>query len=135
MDSHQRIETLYALSLAITPEETLEATAVTALDAYLDHLDCSVGAVFERHDTDEYRLVDPDAAVGTDDPLYDAAERRLAAWAATDEEHRASLPITGTVDDDGYYWLFDLPEFGVLLLARRGEPLDDAMLTGVTPLN
>ena len=135
MDSHQRIETLYALSLAISPEETLEATAATALEAYLDHLDCSVGAVFERHDTGEYQLVGPDAAVGTDDPLYGAAEERLTTWAATDQEHRASLPITGTVDDDGYYWLFDLPAFGVLLLARRGNPLDDPMLTGLEPLN
>ena len=135
MDSHQRIETLYALSLAITPEETLEATAATALDAYLDRLDCSVGAVFERRDTGEYRLVGPDAAVGADDPLYEAAEDRLMTRAVTDEEHQTSLPVTAAVDDDSHYWLFKLPDFGMLLLGRRGEPFDDAMLTGLKPLN
>ena len=119
MDSHQRIETLYALSLAITPEDTLEATAVTALDAYLDHLDCSVGAVFERHDTGECQLAGPDAAVGTDDPLHEAAADRVAAWVAPHDEERALLPITRTRHDDGYYWLLDLPEFCVLMLALR----------------
>lgn len=135
MDSHQRIETLYALSLAITPEETLESTAATALVAYLEHLDCSVGAVFERHGTGEYRVVGPESAVGADDPLYGAAEDRLTTWAATDKAERESLPVIGTVDDDGHYWLFELPDFGVLLIGRRGAAFDDAMVHGLEPLN
>ena len=134
MDTNERIDTLYALSLAITPEETLEATASTALTAYLEELSCSVGAVFERDETGEYQVVG-DAVVGTDDPLYAAAERRLRRGAADDELSRESLPIAGTVDDDGYYYLFELPEFGVLLLGRRGSPLDTSVQNGLESLN
>ena len=56
MDTNERIDTLYELSLAITPEETLEATATTALTAYLEELSCSVGAVFARGETGAYRV-------------------------------------------------------------------------------
>ena len=135
MDSHERIETLYALSLAISPEETLEATAATALAAYRDHLDCSVGAVFEQTRTEEYRVGEPTAAIGTEEALYAVAKDRLLTWVATDEDDRASFPLTGAVDGDGYYWLFELPGFGVLLVGRRGSAFDDAVVNGIEPLN
>ena len=134
MEPTERIETLYELSLAITPAETLEATATTALSAYLDELSCSVGAVFERNEAGAYQRL-AGAAVGTDDPLYAAAERRLRRWATDDDASREPLPIAGTVDDDGHYYLFELPDFGVLLLGRRGEPLDESVRNGLTPLN
>ncbi|ERH07763.1 MAG: signal transduction histidine kinase [Halonotius sp. J07HN4] len=134
MDTNERIDTLYELSLAITPEETLEATATTALTAYLEELSCSVGAVFARGEAGAYRVVG-EAAVGTEDPVYAAGERRLRQWAASDEPSRKPLPITGTAADNGSYYLFELPEFGVLLLGHRGSPLDEAVQNGLEPLN
>ena len=134
MDTNERIDTLYELSLAITPEETLEATATTALTAYLEALSCSVGAVFARGQAGAYRVVG-EAAVGTEDPVYAAGERRLRRWAANDEPSREPLPVTGTAADNGSYYLFELPEFGVLLLGRRGSPLDEAVQNGLEPLN
>jgi len=134
MEPNERIDTLYTLSLAITPEETLEATATSALSAYLEELSCSVGAVFEHQEAGEYRVVG-DAVVGTNDPLYAAAEGRLRRWAASDDPSRESLPIAGDDGDDGHYYLFELPEFGVLLLARRGSPLDVEVRNGLAPLN
>ena len=133
MEPNERIDTLYTLSLAITPEETLEATAKTALTAYLAELSCSVGAVYERREAGEYRVVG-DAAVGSDEPLYAAAERRLRRWAA-DDAGRDPLPIAGRADDDGYYYLFELPDFGVLVLGRRGSPLAESVRNGLAPLN
>ena len=135
MEPTERIETLYELSLAISPAATLEATAATALSAYLEALSCSVGAVYERTDAGAYRRLGGDAAVGTDDPLYAAAERRLRGWATDDDTSRKSLPIAGSVDDDGHYYLFELPDFGVLLLGRRGEPLAASVRNGLAPLN
>ena len=135
MRNHQRIETLYTLSLAITPEETLAATAGTALSAYLEHLSCSVGAVFERCGPGAFRIVDPTAAIGADEPLFVAAKRRLTAWAATDRSRRDPLPLSGTADDTGHYCLFELPDFGVLLLGRRGSPFDEAIRNAIAPLN
>ena len=132
MDPTERIETLYELSLAITPAETLDATAATALSAYLEELSCSVGAVFSQDDRGAYQRLGG-AAVGATDPLYAAAEDRLQRWAADDEDR--TLPIAGTADDDGHYYLFELPGFGVLVLGRRGEPLDASVRNGLAPLN
>ena len=133
MEPNERIDTLYTLSLAITPEETLEATATTALTAYLAELSCSVGAVYERRAAGDYRVVG-DAAVGSDEPLYTAAERRLRRSAA-DDAGRDPLPIAGRADGDGYYYLFELPDFGVLVLGRRGSPLAESVRNGLVPLN
>lgn len=46
----QRIQTLYEISLAIRSRETLNETADSALAAYLQKLNCSVGAVFRITD-------------------------------------------------------------------------------------
>ena len=44
-DRQQQIQILYEISLAIEPRETLIETATTALSAYLQKLNCSVGCV------------------------------------------------------------------------------------------
>jgi len=49
----QRIQTLYEISLSINSRESLEATADRALTAYLQKLNCSVGAVFRVDNTND----------------------------------------------------------------------------------
>ena len=53
MTSRQRrVQTLYEISLAIGQEATLERTADEALSAYMQKLNCSVGAVFRTVSTE-----------------------------------------------------------------------------------
>ena len=53
-DRRQRIQVLHEISLAITPGETLTATVDTALRAYLQKLNCTVGGVFSRQADGSY---------------------------------------------------------------------------------
>jgi PAS domain S-box-containing protein len=84
----QRIQTLYEISLAIEPRETLENTADRALSAYLQKLNCSVGAVFRVVGTADgiglsLTASIPSSAGRTD--LFQRASSRLENLARTSE--------------------------------------------------
>ena len=136
-DRRQRIQLLHEISLAITPGETLAATAETALEAYLQKLNCTVGGVFRRREDGGYEQIIARPAVAVDDPVYDAARTRLAERAGGDGDNDApeSFPIVGEDGDDGHYYLFALAEFGVLVLGRHGEPFSAAIIDDLGPLN
>jgi len=85
MTSRQRrVQTLYELSLAIETKDTVRETTDQALAAYLQKLNCSVGAVF-RHPA---AATEPGAALVTSIPanpkrneLFRSARERLATLA------------------------------------------------------
>jgi PAS domain S-box-containing protein len=83
MTSRQRrIQTLYEISLAIETRDTIEETADQALVAYLQKLNCSVGAVFEATSTaghEEPALVASIPANPDRNELFRAARKRLTA--------------------------------------------------------
>lgn len=163
-----RTQILHEISLAISPAATLEATAETALQAYLQKLNCTVGGVFSRRDDGGYDRVVSQPAAAVDDPVYLAASDRLTERATTgneggeggedsengeddeDDKHRKdsendedsedskdteSFPIVGEVGDDGHYYLFDLCEFGVLLLGTHGTAFSPDIIDALGPLN
>jgi len=128
-----QIEALYELSLAISPCDTLEATASQALDAYLDALDCDAGAILERvegeAETTRYRTV-----VTVPDRPEQRNSLRTALGrlpADGDEQFRASLPVVGTTSE-GAFALLELPGFGVLVLCGT---LDAELRSALGPLN
>jgi PAS domain S-box-containing protein len=131
-------ESLYEISLAITTEETLEATAARALSAYLAELDCAAGAVMERRTAADgrhtYEPVYSTPNRPADDDALEAALGRLPDGEDGDG-FPASLPVSGTAENGRYYHLMALPEFGVLALVRPGEPFDEGGLDSLAPLN
>ena len=133
-DRRQRIQLLHEISLAISPGETLEATAETALEAYLQKLNCTVGGVFSRREDSGYEQVVTRPAAAVDDPVYAAARTRLAERASGDDAGE-SFPIVGEGGDDGHYYLFELAEFGALVLGTHGEPFSEAIIDELGPLN
>ena len=146
-DHPHRTQILHEISLAISPAETLESTAETALQAYLQKLNCTVGGVFSRREDGGYDRVIARPAAAVDDPVYLAARDRLIERAAgdtkddesdTDSEadtNAESFPIVGEVGEGGHYYLFELCEFGVLLLGTRGSGLPAAVIDALGPLN
>ncbi len=133
--SGTRIQVLYEIALSIRPAATLEETVRSAVSTYLQKLNCSAGAVFERHGS-------PDGTLEYDLVATLPAQSRLAAAV-----HRArdrfpgtaadldTLPIVEESDDDTHRYIMDLPEFGMLVLVRRGPPLDDGILHSLPELN
>jgi len=135
-NQHEHIRVLYELALATGPAETMQETAEQAISAYLRRLNCSLGAIFtETADTDGHEVVAVDPPNSETDSLYTAGRNRLSSWASNPPEDRPSLPLTGEPEPDTHYYLFELPEFGVLLLGQYGSGLSPDIVDALDPLN
>lgn len=133
-----RIHVLYELSLAIGPKETLAKTVNEALTGYLQKLNCSVGVVLERVERPERVTYEIVATVPGDpfsDPTSRAAFECLPDSDQSDDCFRESLPVVGQATDGSHYYVMDLPGFGVLVLGKHGDQLEDATVSALKPLN
>ena len=133
-DRQQQIQILYEISLSIEPRETLVETATEALSVYLQKLNCSVGGVYQATD-DGYDLLARRPASGERDELFVAGAQRLHQCADGNHSGENQFPISGSVAQTGEYYLFELPGFGMLLLAQRGDGLDQSIISSLAPLN
>lgn len=119
----------YEIALAIGPGETLDATAETALAAFLDNLDYSFGAVFRltEAESEAHELV---TALPADAPIDDlrATVSAVSIQGASEGEpdsrpRRTRTPAGKPVS------VFDLDSFGALVLGPAPESLDDGLAT------
>lgn len=135
--NQERIQVLYEISLAIGRGETLAETADRAISAYLQKLNCSVGAVFEQVSTPEgtqYRVVETLPSNPRNDDVYQAGRSHLEELVQT-EQPAGTMPVVGRTDDGSHYCLMELPKFGALLLGKHGGDLDEETITALAPLN
>ncbi|PSP30856.1 hypothetical protein BRC64_11535 [Halobacteriales archaeon QH_10_67_22] len=137
--AEHRIQVLYEISLSVGPGEGLRETARNALSTYLQKLNCAEGAVVERRSTGDdevqYRTVSmiPSQAAVSDG--FRAALARLPSEADDDASFRESMPLEGHPVESAWYYVMDLPGFGVLLLLTRGRRLDSETVAALGPLN
>jgi len=87
----QQIETLYEISVSIEPRETLKQTVVQALHAYIDQLDCDVGAVFRTVPVDDGVEVSTVCSVP---PTFESSDLLCTARDRLDELFRSELGST-----------------------------------------
>jgi PAS domain S-box-containing protein len=132
--SGTKIQVLYEIALSIRPGATLAETVRSAVSTYLGKLNCSAGAVFERHESPdghlEYDLV---ATLPSQSTLADAVHGAREQFPETAGD-LDTLPVVDESDGTHRY-IMDLPEFGVLVLVRRGSPLDEDILLSLPELN
>ncbi len=129
------IQVLYEIALSIGPEADLESTVQSAVSRYLQKLNCSAAAVFETGTSPDggptYDLV---ATL----PVQSALTDRILAARERFPDRRpseADLPIVEELDPDTHCYVMELPEFGVLVLLKRGAPLDTEVLLSLQELN
>ena len=137
-ERQQRIQALYEISLSIGPKEGLEATADHALSGYLQKLNCSVGAILQRTtgpDSVDYDITATIPAAPHGNETLVTAIDRLPETAADHQSFVEELPITGKIDTGSHYYLMTLPEFGVLVLGKRGGRIDEITRSALKPLN
>jgi len=127
-ERQQRVQALYEIALSIGGKETLTDTADAALAGYLRKLNCSVGGIF-RATADSYEPTATIPADPTNNDLLSTAIDRLTE-VSTDE-----LPLHAEPTDGTHYYLFSLPEFGVLVIGKQGGEIDTATRSALTPLN
>ena len=135
----EQIQVFYEIALSIGRGETVAAVARTALSSYLRRLNCSTGGVFERREEPDggatYDLVAGIPRQPTFNEAFEAAADHVAGGAEPESAwHDETLPIAGT-HDGSHYYLFDLPDFGALVVVKNGAPFSEGTLAALTPLH
>lgn len=133
----ERVQVLYEISLSIGRGDSLKQIARESLSAYLRKLNCTAGAILEA----------------TGDQLGENTYREIATIpesVSVNEPYRVALdyldgrdepvasdefPLVLEVDGDAHAHLLELPGFGVLLLNKRGRPIDDQITAALGTLN
>jgi PAS domain S-box-containing protein len=132
--SQRRIQVLYEMSLAISPGTDVRGTVESAVSTYLQKLNCSAAAVFEPVGAPEggrevlTTLPDQYAFSGAIEGTRDLLPDEARAVAAT-------LPVVDEIESGVHRYVMSLPEFGVLLLLKRGSPLPEDIVMSLPDLN
>jgi Bacteriophytochrome (light-regulated signal transduction histidine kinase) len=136
--SPERAQRLYDIAVSIGRGETLSEATQAALSAYLRQLECAAGGIFRRDSEPAvpvYQLVESVSMDPTATEVVEAATGDLTHDGAADETaFRERLPITAT-HGPAHYHVFDLPEFGVLVIVSDDGPLHAEMIAALEPLN
>ncbi|MFB6232688.1 MAG: sensor histidine kinase [Haloarculaceae archaeon] len=134
--SETQIQVLYEIALAIRPEADLESTVESAVSTYLQKLNCSAAAVFETGSGPDGDLThDLVTALPEQSSLTDSLGSVRERLPDDEDRLHADLPLVEELDTDTHRYVMELPEFGVLVLYRRGDPLEEAILLSLGELN
>ena len=130
MNSRQeRVQVLYEISLAVGRGDDLQETAREGLSAYLRKLSCAAGAVLVGDD-DGY---EPVASVPAR-PTLNEGYRAAVDWLRS-HDGTPPLPELLSVAESTCVYLMELPEFGVLVLVKRGDRIGEDTVGALGALN
>ncbi|RLM53317.1 PAS domain S-box protein [Halobellus sp. Atlit-31R] len=134
--SQEQILVLYEMSLSISPQSNVEQTLEAAVSTYLQKLNCSAAAVLTpvgSPDDEDGRSIAASlpGRHQTEEAVEDVCEQ------LPDAEHRVEsmLPLVDEVEPGLHRYVLSLPDFGVLLLLKRGTPLRDDIVLSLPDLN
>lgn len=134
--SESTFQVLYEIALAIEPAATVEETARSAVSTYLQKLNCSGAGVFAVEESSDGRLHYDLVATLPEQSSYterivDATDSFPETGAAFD----SAFPRVDEVASNTHRYTMELPDFGVLLLFRRGPAFDEQLVLSLQELN
>ncbi len=131
---------LYEIAMSIGNSLDLVSMLRWGLSTYIKKLGCSAGIVAEMREEPEgsFRFT-PVYSLPRNAGFINACQSafRQIPEDPTEAEYmafRAELPIRGREEGD-FFYLMDLPGFGLLLLVKTGEPLEESIINAVDRLN
>jgi len=135
------IQIYYEIAMSIGNSPDLRLMLRESLSTYLRKLDCSAGVVigFQEHPDDHYScqaLFSIPRNVDNNSP-YQAALNEIPQ--SFHKSHlpafRESLPIIGSNEKKKFYYIMDLPDFGLLVLVKGSKPFEQSVIKSLKPLN
>lgn len=136
MTSQVQLQVFYEIVIDIGLEPDLQTTARKGLSSYLHRLGCMAGAIIR---TDADGGLAPVICLPRNLPANQTylAEMEKINSVISDggmTGFLTTLPIMGYSGDTNFY-IMELKGFGLILLLKRGEPFDRAVLHGISRLN
>lgn len=135
----QHMQILLELSLAVDRSQGFEKSTRRSLSVLLRKLNCAAGQILRYHPANDgpgrLESVQRLPMRATDD-LFGAVCAHIPQ-APTPERWRrflTELPLQIELDDNEHQYALHLPEFGVLLLQTRRQPIDKSVLVMLPPV-
>jgi two-component system, sensor histidine kinase and response regulator len=140
MQNQEYIHILYEISLSIGSQQNLKKASHSVLRTYLRKLNCFGGVVYHSHYIQQGRYqIEPSAAIPANiektaslQPIFRQLPNELK-----EEDYRLfhnNLPLSA-YEQGVYYYFMNLPEFGFILLLKRGESLPLYIFRAMETLN
>ncbi|MBN2236745.1 MAG: PAS domain S-box protein [Bacteroidales bacterium] len=139
ISAYEQIQVLYEISLSIGEGNTLKTIARNALSAYLRKLNCSTGAILQKikvtGESEYYKTIVSIPLRIDKNALFQEAVREIPMCKEDSISKNIELARFKQVDDENYFYIFDLPEFGVIVLTKTGNSLPSGSIPLLEPLN
>ncbi len=129
MHNNSTFLALYEISMSIGNSLDLDRMLKEAVTVMLSRLNCSSAAIYQKKGTG-YRLLYAKPKVVIKNEIYSGLSLHLEASFA--KEGRRMLMEEY---NDRYYYLFELKNFGYLILTRSSSPFDEFILNSLSKIN
>ncbi|HAG17354.1 MAG TPA: hypothetical protein DCG69_12675 [Bacteroidales bacterium] len=139
ISAYEQIQILYEILLSIGEGNTLKTIARNALSAYLRKLNCSTGAVLQRKkgsgEIEYYKTIISIPLRIDRNSIFQQAIQNIPQNEEEGVIKKISLPIIKQFEENNYSYIFDLPDFGLLVLTKMGDNLISGILPLLEPIN
>jgi len=136
----QHLEILYELTMSIGDSLDMRRMLKSSLSAFLKRLNCIAGGVYHVI-VDEDGIQELEASHTIPRRTDRNATYQEGMMLATNMLAESTLincaekmPIVRQSESGSYYHLFELPNFGVLLLVKKKKPIDPLLVKSLQPL-
>ncbi len=139
-DQPQTIQILYEIAVAIGTSLNLPQMLKTSLSAMLEKLNCDAGGVMAltRISNDHFAF-EPVCSIHPsqlESAAYQSARGQLPPTLTQPNwlDYGQQLPCTGQSGPQDFYYILHLPDYGVLILTKKGDGLAPDLLERLKPL-
>ncbi|HIP72756.1 MAG TPA: GAF domain-containing protein [Anaerolineae bacterium] len=140
-DEIQALQISYEIAMSIGVSLDLTQMLRVSLRTFLKKLNCVSGGVLQLVEGSDGRYRFQKSYAIPRQPerneTYQAATAVIpdSLDAEQLQQFQAQLPIIAAAENGNYYHIFNLPEFGLLLLVKNKRPLDPDWVLSLKPLN
>lgn len=136
-----QMQIIYEITSKIGGSLDLVPMLRESLSAYLQKLNCFAGMAFQAvtnaSGLTTFLPVVMIPSKARPSAALEASLRHIPSSMEPDalEAYYAKLPLLDCVEGDKHCYVMDLPNFGLLLLIKAGQPFDDAIVRSLARLN
>ncbi|GEM_PF-2911600 len=136
----QALPILYEIAISIGTSLDLTEMLKSSLTTFLKRLNCSAGGIYTLNKELEGKVrVEKIYSIprqADQNESYQAALQNLSSLLEESQwiDFNKKLPLTGQNEDGSHFYIFELPDFGLMLLIKNDEGLPPLIVKSLEPL-
>lgn len=131
---------LYELAMSMGNSFDMHVMLQESLGTYLQKLNCDGAAVLKSHrdkDGHPWNIIHTIPPSSGNDKVFQHALETLPSPLQKEPftQYMEQLPVWKEYDQERFYHIFNLPDFGLLILLKKQPPLSNLWINALIPLN